>query len=98
MKKLLFLLPILVCFSCKRNILDLTPQNAVSDAAVWSDASLIGAYENELYNAIPHGFYIHMYSKMTDEAMDTAPLCRSYIFGQQPLTADNVAGAGGGDF
>ncbi len=98
MKKLLFLLPLLVCFSCKRNILDLSPQNAVSDAAVWTDANLIGAYETELYNAIPHGFYIHMYSKMTDEAVDTAPCCGADMFGQQPLTADNVANANGGDY
>jgi hypothetical protein len=98
MKKLLFLLPLLVCFSCKKNILDLSPQNAVSDAAVWTDANLIGAYQVELYNAIPHGFYIHMYSKMTDEAVNTAPCCGADIFGMNPLNSDNVAGAGGGDY
>lgn len=98
MKKLLFFLAVTVCFSCKKNILDLTPQDRVTDAAVWNDANLIRAYETELYNAIPHGFYIHMYSKYTDEAVNMAPCCGADIFGRTPLTADNVAGAGGGDF
>jgi hypothetical protein len=98
MKKLLFLLPILVCFSCKKNILDLSPQNQVSDAAVWTDPALIGAYETELYDGIPHGFYIHMYSKMTDEAVNTAPCCGADMFGQKPLTADNIIGANAGDY
>ncbi len=70
MKKIinLFILLSIVLTSCKKNILDIHPQDRIAETAVWGDEALIQAYQNELYNAIPHGFYIHMYSKYTDEA------------------------------
>ena len=66
--------------------------------AVWGDEALIKAYHNELYNAIPHGFYIHMYSKYTDETYNSAPCCGANIFKQNTYTPDNIGDAGGGDF
>jgi len=98
MKKILLFLAIAACFSCKKNLLDIAPSDRVSDAAVWTDANLIQAYENEMYNGLPHGFYIHMYSKYTDEAINTAPCCGANIFGQIAFTPDNIDQANGGDF
>jgi len=56
MKKLIAFIILLGTFACKKNVLDISPQDRISEDAVWSDENLIKAYENELYNAIPHGF------------------------------------------
>ncbi|MHA6247131.1 RagB/SusD family nutrient uptake outer membrane protein [Pontibacter sp. CAU 1760] len=85
-------------FSCEKNILDIAPLDRVAENAVWSDENLIRAYHNELYNAIPHGFYIHMYSKYTDEAYNSAPCCGADLFRLNNYTPDNIGGASGGDF
>ena len=100
MKKIINFLIILpfILASCKKNILDITPQDRVAETAVWSDENLIKAYQNELYNAIPHGFYIHMYSKYTDESYNSAPCCGADVFKLNSFTPDNIGGAGGGDF
>jgi hypothetical protein len=65
---------------------------------VWSDRGLITAFHNELYNAIPHGFYIHMYSKYTDEAYNSAPCCGADIFARNTFSPDNITAVAGGDF
>ena len=100
MKKIIAIFTIfsIVLASCKKDVLDITPLDRVSENAVWSDESLIKAYHNELYSAIPHGFYIHMYSKYTDEAYNSAPCCGADIFKLNTFNPDNIGGAGGGDF
>jgi len=100
MKKIILLfIPVLIFItSCKRNALDIDPQNAISENAVWQDESLIKAYHNELYNAIPHGFYIHMYSKFSDEAYNSAPCCGADLFKLNTYNPDNIAGANQGDY
>lgn len=98
MKKLVFLFTILACVSCKRNLLDVPSKDKIAEDAVWSSEGLIKAYEAEMYNGVPHGFYIHMYSKFTDEAVNFAPCCGADIVGQKAVTPDNVGGAAGGDF
>jgi hypothetical protein len=100
MKKVitLFILFSVVLFSCKRNVLDIDPQDRIAENAVWADEALIRAYHNELYNAIPHGFYIHMYSKYTDEAYNSAPCCGANIFKLNTFSPNNINEAGGGDF
>lgn len=84
--------------SCDRAILDIPPQDRISEDAVWSDPGLITAFHNELYNAIPHGFYIHMYSKYTDEAYNSAPCCGADIFARNTFSPDNITAVAGGDF
>jgi len=86
-----FFLILIFNFSCDQNILDIEPQDRVAESAVWSDANLIGAYQAELYNAIPHGFYIHMLSKYTDEAYNTAPCCCAEHFRTNTYSPDNIA-------
>ncbi|MCH7411061.1 RagB/SusD family nutrient uptake outer membrane protein [Belliella sp. DSM 111904] len=63
-----FIIIIQLFAACNDDILDILPQDRVSDEAVWSDANLINAYHTSLYNSILHGFTIHMLSKATDEA------------------------------
>jgi starch-binding outer membrane protein, SusD/RagB family len=84
--------------SCDSDILDISPQDRIAEDAVWQDESLIAAYQNELYNAIPHGFTIHMYSKYTDEAYNSAPCCGANIFARNTYTPDNITQVAGGDF
>lgn len=69
MKKI-FLLFIIIWSSmaCNDDLLNISPKDRLSDDAVWNDEKLIKAYHTALYNAIPHGFKIHMQSKTTDEA------------------------------
>lgn len=77
------------CFSCSDDILDLSPIDQISEDAVWTDAKLVGAYHTELYNAIQHGFKIHMQSKATDEAYNSI----SWDIGNIPrgnINADNI--------
>src|SRR6185437_15195182 len=64
MKSKIFAIVLPFCFllSCRRNVLDIPPQDRIAENVVWTDQNLVAAYENNLYNAIPHGFYIHMYS------------------------------------
>jgi hypothetical protein len=94
----LFILVSVVLTSCKKNVLDVTPQDRIAETAVWGDEALIKAYQNELYNAIPHGFYIHMYSKYTDETYNSTPCCGANIFKQNTYTQDNISDVSGGDF
>jgi starch-binding outer membrane protein, SusD/RagB family len=95
----LFILSSIILTSCKKNVLDVTPQDRIAETAVWADESLIKAYNNELYNAIPHGFFIHMYSKYTDESYNSAPCCGADLFKLNTYNPDNIANAGRlGDF
>lgn len=95
---LLLTLAAVLFASCDDGILDISPQDRLAEDAVWEDESLITAYHNELYNAIPHGFYIHMYSKYTDEAYNSAPCCGADIFARNTYSPDNISQVAGGDF
>lgn len=69
MKKILIVFSIILsCFACNDDLLDLSPKDKLADDAVWGDEKLIKAYHTSLYNAIQHGFKIHMQSKAADEA------------------------------
>jgi hypothetical protein len=95
LKRIIPVLLILYFNSCDKNILDISPQDRISDAAVWNDEVLINAYLASLYNAIPHGFYIHMYSKYTDEAYNSAPCCCAELFVLNTYNPDNISSMGG---
>ena len=97
MKKLLFLLPIvLVCFSCKKGLLDQPPIDRAAEDIVWTDAALVRAYHTELYNAVPHGHQQHMLSKFTDEAINTTPSGQGpNNFARGIWNGDNITGVNG---
>jgi hypothetical protein len=90
MKKLaMFILTVSFLLACNDDNLDVSPQDRISEDAVWGDENLIKAYHNALYNAIYHGFNIHMLSKATDEAYCAI----NFDIGNVPqgtLTPDNV--------
>jgi hypothetical protein len=94
-KKIIPVLIVLLCIACQQNILDIDPKDRIAENAVWSDANLIRAYHTELYNAIPHGFYIHMLSKYTDEAYNSTPCCCADLFKLNTFSPDNIASMGG---
>lgn len=96
--RIFLLIACLVFAGCDGDILDISPQDRIAEDAVWGDVDLIAAYHNELYNAIPHGFYLHMYSKYTDEAYNSAPCCGADIFARNTYTPDNISQVAGGDF
>ena len=94
-KRIIPVLLILFCFSCDQDILDIEPKDRVAESAVWNDVNLIKAYQAELYDAIPHGFYIHMYSKYTDEAYNSTPCCCAELFVLNTYSPGNIASMGG---
>jgi hypothetical protein len=94
-KRIIPVLIILYFISCDQNILEFEPEDRIAESAVWSDANLIRAYHTDLYNAIPHGFYIHMYSKYTDEAYNSAPCCCAELFVLNTYSPGNIASMGG---
>ncbi len=89
---------VLLVAGCDSEILDISPQDRIAEDAVWGDENLITAYHTELYNAIPHGFYLHMYSKYTDEAYNSAPCCGADLFARNTYTPDNITGVAEGDY
>ena len=97
MKKLIIIIITIIgsCLSCNDKILEISPKDRISDAAVWNDVNLIKAYLASVYNGIPHGFYIHMLSKYTDEAYNCAPCCCADLFVYNTYTADNITSMGG---
>ena len=100
MKKIitLIILTTVVFASCKKNLLkEITPLDRVPETAVWADESLIKAYHNELYNAIPHGFGIHLYSKFADEAYNSVPGGQGpELFKLNSMDPDNIGRVGNG--
>jgi len=89
MKKILFIAVLFSCFSCSDDFLDVSPQDRISEEAVWTDPNLIIAYHNSLYNGVPHGFGRHMVSKFSDEANSV-----NWDLQRNTFTPDNVAVAG----
>ncbi len=99
MKRLITIAILISFLSCKREILDIAPQDRIDDNVVWTDEGLVKAYHTGLYNAIPHGFYLHMYSKYSDEAYNTAPdWSGAGHFARNTYNPDNIGSSSGGDF
>ena len=90
MKKILILIvSVWSLVSCSDDILNISPKDRIAEDAVWTDESLIRAYQNELYNAIPHGFDVQMQSKYTDEVYETTDWGPG-DYARGTLTPDNV--------
>ena len=64
--------------SCTKQ-LDLSPVDQFADAAVWSDASLIQTFVNNIYSGVPHGFGCIMMASMADESMYNADFGSSNV-------------------
>src|SRR3990170_2197916 len=42
--------------SCKKDFLDVFPNDALSDATVWTDLQFVNRYLNNIYGTLPNGF------------------------------------------
>ena len=86
--------------SCKKNLLDISPTNAISDDAVWSDPALAGAFVNARYNQIGNGWYAESWvSSMSDESFltwsrDCEPITQGYV---SPSTRNSMNGGHWGE-
>ncbi|PJJ83085.1 RagB/SusD family nutrient uptake outer membrane protein [Mucilaginibacter auburnensis] len=99
MKTIKIILPVvlvvMLSISCKKNVLDISPQDKLADEAVWSDPKLIEAYHNELYNSQVHGFNVSMgYSKYTDETFNSLACCGGDLFKLNTYNPDNIGSLG----
>ncbi|MEP3570742.1 MAG: RagB/SusD family nutrient uptake outer membrane protein, partial [Flavobacteriaceae bacterium] len=89
-KILLYIIVGLSTYACSDDILDIPPQDRISEAAVWSDAALIRAYHNQIYNGIDHAKGPNPMAKATDEiAYNSVNRYPGPIL-NATLTADNV--------
>ncbi|NDV81600.1 RagB/SusD family nutrient uptake outer membrane protein [Bacteroides sp. 51] len=90
-KYLIILVTTLFSLSSCSDILDVSPTNKVTDAAVWEDANLISAYQVELYNCIQHGFrsWNDWLSKGTDETYPSITWGPS-MYQAGTMTPDNI--------
>src|SRR3989449_2820496 len=66
------------------NVLDLSPKDQLSDAAVFTDPNLAQAFVNDMYGGMGHGLYEIMLSSITDEThfihnYNTEPVVQSLI-------------------
>lgn len=74
-----------VMSSCKKDFLDKTPLDAISEDAVWSDPNLVNSFVNARYNQIGHGWYAESWvSSMSDESFltwsrDCEPITQGYV-------------------
>src|SRR5256714_224913 len=66
------------------NVLDLTPKDQLSDAAVFTDPNLAQAFVNDMYRGMGHGLYEIMLASISDEThfihnYATEPIVKSII-------------------
>ncbi len=83
--------------ACNDDLLDISPSDRISDNVVWTDPNLIKAYLTNVYNGLPHGYKIHMQSKMTDECVCTINFGAG-IIPLGSLSPDNVGSVSIGDW
>jgi starch-binding outer membrane protein, SusD/RagB family len=74
--------------SCNKDFMDLQPQDAYSDEAVWSDPALVQTFVNNIYLGIPHGFSNIMMSSMVDETSYNADFGSSNVTKSQVTPSD----------
>ncbi|SFC73331.1 Starch-binding associating with outer membrane [Zunongwangia mangrovi] len=67
--KLLILSSFLLLISCDKDFLEVKPLDQYSDAAVWSDASLVNAFVNDIYLGQQYGFQLEMLASLSDISM-----------------------------
>ena len=88
------MLSLLLLGSCKKNILDITPTDRISESSVWTDATLPQLFINAQYNYLQDGFGFNSSDNIQnygDEAYNTnAPTPYPTTIANAALTPDNV--------
>ena len=92
MKKLLIILIGVISLNACNDVLDITPQDRISENDVWNDASLIRLYLNGTYAAaFPQGLYRNtQIGHATDELHSIKGSVYYYLITRGELTPDNV--------
>lgn len=73
-RKLLMTSAILLAFAgaaCSDQVMDITPQDQISDADVWTDESLAEAFLLDIYRGVGHGYWGTALWAMTDDGHNT---------------------------
>ncbi len=96
MRKLLYILSttflIGIVTSCNKDFLDTKPLGSYSDADVWVDPNLVGAFINDCYyNALGWPFAIERLSDYSDETSFT-PDWGAFDFNKSLMTQDGLMG------
>ncbi|MEO5891129.1 MAG: RagB/SusD family nutrient uptake outer membrane protein [Ferruginibacter sp.] len=90
MKKIIIIISVgFFLMSCKKDILDITPTDRISETAIWNDAVLPQLFINAQYNALRTGFAedIQYYG---DEAFSQADLGGYQVIAKGALTPTTV--------
>src|SRR5690606_26909250 len=73
-RKLLMTSAILLAFAgaaCSEQVMNITPQDQISDADVWTDESLAEAFLLDIYRGVGHGYWGTALWAMTDDGHNT---------------------------
>ncbi|MBL4678507.1 MAG: RagB/SusD family nutrient uptake outer membrane protein, partial [Mucilaginibacter sp.] len=90
--KYILLISCMCLGACKKDVLDITPTDRISETAIWSDANLAQLFVNAQYNYLLDGFGNDM-QYFGDECFINADLGGYQTpVGKAALTPDNVGG------
>ncbi len=94
--KFLLIISLAALSSCNKDLLDSTPQNQYTDAAVWQDSTLVNLYVNKIYADIPSQYDANpwvtdMLSNYTDESANIATTSYSYGYDQGQYTSQTFS-------
>jgi hypothetical protein len=78
--------------SCSTDFLDVTPQDRMPEATVWSDPGLAEAFVNEMYRGLNHGIRELMAGSLTDESHFI------HNYGSEQVVQSNLTSADLGSF
>lgn len=68
-QKILFIVMVSVLInSCSQDFLNLSPQDRITESAVWSDPNLVELFVNEMYRGLGHGHHEAEVGSMVDES------------------------------
>jgi starch-binding outer membrane protein, SusD/RagB family len=77
-------------FTSCSDILELNPQDKLSENDLWQDQKLIELYVNSSYHAVEHGLQFSFWSSMTDES-HLIHDAGTWLVQKGDLTSDNIA-------
>ena len=94
MKKIYIIIAGLILLgSCKKDILDITPTDRLSEDAIWTDITLPQLFVNAQYNALQHGMdFDQGITYYGDEAYNQYNIGGYHIVGLNQVNPSNVGG------
>jgi hypothetical protein len=96
--KYIFATTILICAgSCNPDFMNVTPEERMPEATVWTDPGLVEAFVNEMYRGLNHGIRELMLGSLTDESHFIHNYGSAQVV-KSNLTSGDVGSFGRGDF